>query len=174
MSYLVLMDLVKVHEQTDDSISRATMPSILDHYIQRPSDGTFNHMTLLHFAQHYSMPKELGTVPKKHKMMIVNVRPYCSPDPNGPKYEQYCQQKLMLHVPFRHIDQLKGTSEKFSDAYLIFLQSANLPSSLEDDIRRLSEHQYEEEGANTNEVLNIILCTLICTSLFLFTGIFYP
>ena len=48
---------------------------------------------------------------------------------------------------------MKGTSEKFSDAYLIFLQSANLPSSLEDDIRRLSEHQYEEEGANTNEVL---------------------
>ena len=95
----------QVHEQPDDSISRATMPSILDHYIQRPSDGTFNHMTLLHFAQHYSMPKELGTVPKKHKMMIVNVRPYCSPDPNGPKYEQYCQQKLMLHVPFRHIDQ---------------------------------------------------------------------
>ena len=107
-------------------------------------------------------------------MIIAHLRPYCSPDPNGPKYEQYCQQKLMLHVPFRHIDQLKGTSEKFSDAYLIFLQSANLPSSLENDIRTSSEHQYEEEGTNTNEVLNIILCTLICTSLFLFTGIFYP
>ena len=50
------------------------MISILDHYIQRPSDCTFDHMTLLHFAQNYSMPKELGTVPKNHKMMIVNVR----------------------------------------------------------------------------------------------------
>ena len=75
MSYLVLMDLVilsldgsrQVQEQPDDSISRATMPSILDHYIQRPSDGTFNHMPLLHFAQNYSMPRELGTVPKSIK-----------------------------------------------------------------------------------------------------------
>ena len=98
-------------------------------------------MTLLSFAQIYSMPREPGAVPKKHKMMIVSVRPYCSPDPNSPKYEQYCQQKLMLHVPFRHINQLKGECEKFSDAYYIFLQSADILILFEDDIRRLAEHQ---------------------------------
>ena len=73
------------------------------------------------------MPKELGTTPKQHKTMVVSVRPYCSHDPNGLNYEQYCQQKLILCIPFRHVSQLKGTCEKFSDAYLIFLQSANIP-----------------------------------------------
>lgn len=107
----------QLEDQPDDNISRTTMPSILDHYIQRPADCTFENMTLLHFVQNYSMPKQLGTAPKKCKMMIVTIRPYCPPDPDRAKYEQYCQQKLMLHVPFRHIDQLKGTSEKFPDAF---------------------------------------------------------
>ena len=100
-------------EQAEDSTNRATAPSILDHYIQRPSNAPFDNMTLLYFAQHYSMPKELGTAPKQHKLMVISVRPYCSHNTCGPKYEQYCQQKLMLHVPFRHINQLKGTCEKF-------------------------------------------------------------
>jgi len=59
----------------------------------------------------------------------------------------------MLHIPFQHINQLEGTSEKFSDAFLIFLQSVNVPSSLEDDIRRLSDNHIEQDE---NEVLNIL------------------
>lgn len=62
-------------------------------------------MKLLHFAQNYSMPKKIGTEPRQHKMKVVIVHPYCSSDTNGPKYEQYCQQKLnqMLHKPFCHM-----------------------------------------------------------------------
>ncbi len=113
-------------------------------------------MTLLVFAQNYTMPKELGAAPKHHKMKIVSIRPYCSPDPDGPKYEQYCKQKLMLHVPFHHVDQLKGTCDTFSEAYAIFLESGNVPPSLEDDIRRLNEHQLEQDDDDdANEVLLI-------------------
>ena len=143
-------------EQPEDSTSRATVHSMLDHYVHRPSNATFEDMALLHFAQNYSMPRELGTAPKQHKMKILSVRPYCSPDPNGPKYEQYCQQKLMLHVPFRSVDQLKGACERFSEAYSIFLSSANVPPSLEDDIRRLTEQHMEQEQ-DANEVRNISL-----------------
>ena len=74
----------QVEEHPEDGSSRATVHSILDHYVQRPADAVFEDMTLLSFAQHYSMPKDLGTVPKQQKMKIVSVRPYCSPDPNGP------------------------------------------------------------------------------------------
>ncbi len=101
----------QVEEQPEDSTSRATVSSILDHYIHRIANQIFEDMTLLSFAQNYSMPKELGTIPRHQKMKVVGVRPYCSPDPDGPKYDQYCRQKLMLHVPFRHIDQLKGTCD---------------------------------------------------------------
>ena len=146
----------EVHgEQPDDSTNRATVPSILDHYIQRPYDSTFQEMTLLHFAQNFSMPKDLITAPKQQKMKIVSVRPYCSPDPNGPKYEQYSQQKLMLHVPFRDFNQLKGTYETFSEAYNIFLRTANIPASLEDDIRRLS-NQEQHQDEDTDEVRNSV------------------
>ena len=135
-------------EQPEDNTNRATVPSILDHYIQQPSDSSFQDMTLLYFAQNYSMLRDLGTAPKQQKMKIVSVRPYCSPDPNGPKYEQYCQQKLMLHVPF---NQLKGTYETFSEAYCIFLQPVNIPATLEDDFTRLS-NQVEHQDEDTDEV----------------------
>ena len=142
----------QVEERPEDGCSRAT---VHHHYVQRPADSVFEDMTLLSFARHYSMPKDLSTVPKRQKIKIVSVRPYCSPDPNGTKYEQYCQQKLMLHVPFRHVDQLKGSCETFTEAYTIFLQSGNVPPSLEDDIRRLNEqhHLEEEENEDANEVI---------------------
>ena len=84
-------------------------------------------------------------------MKIIGMRPYCSPDPGNPKYEKYCQQKLMLYVPFRHINQLKETYNTFSEAYSVFLQSANIPPSLEDDIRRLHDQQQHHDD-DTNEV----------------------
>ena len=48
---------VEEHIQHD---GRATALSILDHYLARPTP-TFNNMTLLTFAQQYTMPKELGS-----------------------------------------------------------------------------------------------------------------
>ena len=133
----------------------ATVASILDHYIQRPTTPIFEEMKLIHFAQNYSMPNATRTEPQRHKMKVVIVRPYCSPDPNGPKYEQYCQHKLMLHKPFRRVDQLKGECDTFAAAYAIFLQSGNVPPSLEDDIRRLEQqqrHHTEEDEEDNTEV----------------------
>jgi len=87
-------------------------------------------------------------------MKVVSVRPYIPPDPNGPKYEQYCKQKLMLHVPFRNIDQLKGACSTFLEAYSIFLHSANIPPSLEEDITCLSDQQVDQDEDNVDEVCN--------------------
>jgi len=102
------------------------------------------------------MPKELSTTPKQQKMKVVSVRPHISPDPNSPKFEQYCKQKLMLHVPFRSIDQLKGVCSTFAEAYSIFLHSSNVPPSLEDDIIRFHDQQVEQDENNDNEVCNIL------------------
>ena len=142
----------QVEERPEENDVRATAPSILDHYIHRPTNQVFESMTLLSFAQNYTMPKELGTSPKHQKMKIVCVRPYCSPDPDGPKYEQYCQQKLMLHVPFRHVNQLKGDKDTFIEAYAIFLQSDNVPTSLEEDIQNLTAHELQRADDSDNEV----------------------
>ena len=84
--------------------------------------------------------------------MVVIVSPYCSPDPHGPKYEQYCQQKLMLHVPFRHQNELLSGNTTFAAAYADFLQSGIIPSSLEDDIHRLQELSEQPSQDDDSEV----------------------
>ena len=74
------------------------------------------------------------------------VRPHCPPDPNGPKYEQYCRHKLMLHKVFRCESELLSGFDTFAEAYAEYLQTGDIPSFLEDDIHRLqqAEHQGEQ------------------------------
>ena len=79
-----------------DEDQAATALSALDHYIGRPTTPQFNEMTLLHYVQQFTMPKQLGSNPsRRRKAFVVIVRPYFSPDPNGLKYEEYCRQKLI-------------------------------------------------------------------------------
>ena len=114
---------------------RATALSIVDHYIGRPDSSLFNTMTLLEFARQYSMPKKLGAEPTPRSRHIVVIpRPYVSPDPAGDKYEQYCRQSLMQHKPFCHMDDLLSGCDTYIDAYTAFLQSGEIPPSLEDDM----------------------------------------
>lgn len=130
---------------TDDQ--PATAPSILDHYSARPDSPRFQNMNLLDFTQQHTMPNEVGSTPttrKKH--VVVIVQPYCSPDPNSPNYEQYCQQKLMLHVPFCRQEELLRTNDKYSESYSVFLHSGSVPPSLEDDI-----HQLDQQSQQTPE-----------------------
>ena len=80
-------------------------------------------MTLFHFVQLYSMPMSVGeeTIVRK-KMVVVRVRPNCFPDTHGPQYEQYCQQKLMVHRPFRKYQQLKAGYDTYGE---VFAQSGS-------------------------------------------------
>ena len=83
---------------------------------------------------------------------MVIVRPFCSPDPNGPNYEQYCRQKLMLYKPFRRQQELMGEGDTYATAYAVFLQSGNVPHSLEDDIHRLEQQSQQTSENDSLEV----------------------
>ena len=146
---MLSLDGSRAFEHNSEQGQATTTPSILDHYIRRPSNSVFNRMTLLAFAKRYSMPRELSAEPNlRRKEVIVVIRPYYPPDPSGPHYEQYCRQKLMLHVNFRQITELLGEHATYAMAYATFLHSATVPSSLEDDVRRLQE-QDNEDAADT-------------------------
>ena len=135
----------------------ATVLPTLDHYISRPTSANFERITLLRFVQDYTMPQESGSEPSKgRKKVVVIVRPYCPPDPESPKYEQYCKQKLMLHVPFRHQSELLGNHNTHTAAYAAFLQSDGIPPSLEDDIHRLQQSS-QERSEDDSEVSKKIL-----------------
>ena len=135
----------------------ATVHSILDHYIRRPSILPFNNLTLDEFARNYSMPSQPGTQPVlRRKNVIVIIRPYYPPDKDGPDYESYCRQKLMLHVTFRRISDLLGAHQTYAEAFSSFLQSTNVPSCLQDDVHRLERQQdLLNADSDTNEVIHL-------------------
>jgi len=146
---MLSLDGSRAVEERLEEDQPATAPSALDHYITRPATPQFQDITLLYFVQHFTMPKEPGSDPsRRRKKVVVIVRPYCPPDPHGPKFEQYCKQKLMLHIPFRLLNELLGDHDTFTAAYAAFLQSGNIPPSLEDDIHRL-EHLPQQPSENT-------------------------
>ena len=130
----------------------ATALSALDHYTGRPATPQFEEMTLLHFVQHYSMPKNVGEEPvARKKMGVVRVQPDCSPDTSGPQYEQYCQQKLMLHRPFQDYQQLKAGCDTYAEAFAGYLQSGSIPPSVEDDLDRLQQQQQQQQDPGESD-----------------------
>jgi len=88
------------------------------------------------------MPKELSTVPTpRRKDVVVTVRPYYSPNPDGHNYEQPKVNARLLHITFRHMSDLLGEIESYAAAYRHMFQSANLPPSLEEDVHRLEQFE---------------------------------
>ena len=57
----------------------ATVLSCLYHYIARPTTSEFESATLLHFVQHYSMPRQ-GRDPKPRNKVVAIVHPYLLSD----------------------------------------------------------------------------------------------
>ena len=104
------------------------MDSQLDHYSARPATPEFENVALLQFVKKYRIPKRVGDnlIPRRKEVVVI-VRPFCSPDPAGPHYEQYCKQKLMLYKPFRQLDDLLGACDTHSDAYSLFLCTGAVP-----------------------------------------------
>ena len=124
----------------------ATSSSAVDFYMARPVTPHFESMTLPHFMQWYKMPKEQSTPPTlRLKSVVVVVRPYCCPDSESSKYDQYCRQKLMLHKPFRSVEELRDGRESYKTAYAVFLKSGSVPPSLEDDISRLDQNSRQSD-----------------------------
>ena len=87
-----------------DEDQPATALSALDHYISRPTTPQFNEMTLLHYVQRFTMPKQLGSnTSRRRKAVVVIVRPYFSRDPSGPNYEEHCRQKLIRPLQINYL-----------------------------------------------------------------------
>lgn len=117
------------------------------HYITHPATPECESLTLLHFTQTHSLSQS-GEPTCRRKNVVVIVCPHFSPDPDGPNYDNYCRQKLMLHTPFRVEQELLDGHDTFIEAYAYYLQTGNIPPCHEDDIHRLAE----QHSQNSDEV----------------------
>jgi hypothetical protein len=152
----------QVDDRLDEGNDEVTVDSQLDHYCARPTTPHMDGLTLMEFVQRYRTPKKAGIHPIcRRKEVVVIVRPFCSPDPQGPKYEQYCRQKLMLHQPFRQLDELLGGCENNAEAYSTFLRSGVVPPSIANDIRLLESARRENPENDDEEVSYNVLNHLI-------------
>jgi len=141
----------EVSDQLEEGES-VTVDSLLDHYCSHPTTPHYEDMTLLQFVRRYKTPKKVGgNLVYRKKEVVVIVRPFCSPDPKGPKYEQYCKQKLMTHVPFRQVDELL-LGDSYTKVYSQFLKSGAVSASLADDIQLMEDAERNNRGEVTNGV----------------------
>ena len=129
--------------------STATALSTLDKYVERPSTSEFEDITLLKFVQDYDCTKT--SISKQTKTAVVIVRPHLSYDPNGARFEQYCMQKMMLHIPFRCVDSLKNEHTTFEAAYAEFLSSGRIPPCLEDDVQRVLDANHNDDDDDQDQ-----------------------
>ena len=151
----------QVDNDQEEGTAVVTLASQLDYYRSRPTTPHMEGLTLLEFVQRYWMPKSAGLDPiSRKKQVVVIVIPFCSPDPQGTKYERYCRQKLMLHQPFRRLHELLGGLETHSEAYSAFLRSNAVPPALADDIHRLEAAQTVHREENYDEEVNIFIAAL--------------
>ena len=103
----------EVGDKTDEGGQVVTVDSQLDHYSSRPNTPEFKNLTLLKFVQRYKIPKRVGDkLFRRKKEVVVIIRPYCLPNPNGPKYHQYCKQKMMMHQSFRQLEETAPLPQK--------------------------------------------------------------
>ena len=160
--------------QVDDRLEEdnpVTVESQLDQYCARPVTDDFDKLTLSEFVQKYKLLKKKGDalIPRKKDVVII-ARPYCSPDPAGPHYEQYCRKKLMWYQPFRRLDDLLKGCDNHSDAYAALLRSDNVPTSLADDIQLLEIAQKNSNNDNDKDEevskVNITECKIACHDIF--------
>ena len=137
--YLTLDGSRQVDSNQEEGTAIVTLASQLDHYINRITGTEMEELSLLEFVQKFRMPKCIGVAPiRRKKEIVVIVIPYCSPDPQGPKYEQYCRQKLSM---------------SFWESRTHTQKSSTVPSSLADDIRRLEAEERENRDVeNVEEV----------------------
>ena len=142
---ILSLDGTRMVEGNLDEDQPATVLSSVDHYVSRPFSNLFNTMTLFDFTQHYCVRHKETEPQKRSKQVVVIVRPSYSPDPDGPKYEEYCRIKLMLYKPYRVEQELIGEHGTYTAAYSEYLQSGNIPACLEDDLRLIITHQQNEE-----------------------------
>ena len=165
--FIVLnLDGSRAVEDRLEEAQHATVPSLVDHYVHRPNNSLFNDRTLLEFTRQYTtcMPKTVGSEPScRNKSIVVIPCPYCSPDPTGPKYQQYCRQSLMQHKSFRQLNGFLDDSESYVEAYASFLQCGLVSPCLEEDIHRLQQQHADQisEECSDPEV-----CVLACIILY--------
>ena len=95
-STMVILSL-DVSREVDHKLDKGkvvTIDSYLDHYCACPATAEFEDLTILQFVERYRIAKRISDNLVCRKEVVVIVRPYCSHNPVGPKYEQYCRQKL--------------------------------------------------------------------------------
>ena len=112
------------------------------------------NLSLLHFTQ---ITAHTSEVVRRSKSVVVIVKPHLSSDSDGPHYEQYCKQQLMLHKPFQQVLTLLTVYDTFIEAYTDYTRTNETASSLETDIQQLNTQPSVTDDQDDNEDDNDML-----------------
>ena len=78
--------------------------------------------------------------------------PYLHPDPESEHYQDYCKYKLMLHVPFRSVNELKMDFDSWSEASNLEDMTSELIGKNQPKPKSDSAEDEDSQASNHDEV----------------------
>lgn len=126
-------------DETSDGIGQ-TAPQTLNRYWQR--DSTFENLSL--FKLHLTHKWSRGEWRRCNKENIVRIWPRPSSLRDGDQWEEFCRVKVILHIPHRSIQQLKGNS--FTSWSILYNQHIDMINADPTDLLRSPIDNEEDNG----------------------------
>ncbi|KAI0367563.1 hypothetical protein BV20DRAFT_1000234, partial [Pilatotrama ljubarskyi] len=125
-----------------------------DSYINRPDD--LAGLSIHDVFRCYSWRAGAWRSRRATTKVIVRTYPRLSPNPDSPAYEDYCRVKVLLHHPFRAVDELledaaggyRSWSQVFEACRMGHQHSRDTLRSWEHENRPADEEEDEDEEIN--------------------------
>ncbi|KAK3908151.1 ATP-dependent DNA helicase [Frankliniella fusca] len=134
----------------------------VEKYMTRPS--TFENESLFNFCKKYDV--DSSKFSKKTKENIVRVFPKLSLNFNDAVDEKYYKQKVILHVPWRNLNDLKSTDTSWKSLYISYnveqLESDVVDSREMDNCHDSDDDDMDNETSNDTKPENLEEAMIVC------------
>ncbi|KAJ3846347.1 hypothetical protein EV368DRAFT_89179 [Lentinula lateritia] len=125
--------------------------SIFEHYVERDPDVEgIEQVSLLEFATHWDWRGRNLHKHTRKSPFAVGMWPLYTPDLHAPDlYEKYCYARLILHHPFRKVEDVLEGWGSFTDAYTLECKDLE---HVHDDLLPIITHQPEDPNSDSESV----------------------
>ena len=138
--------LIRQREQARGRRAQLWTTTLLDVYHQQ-----HDHHGVCTAAQRTWLPSQTAGGTRK----LLSTVSHTSPDPAGPKYDQYCQQSLMKYKSFHQVIDLLAGHGTYTEA---FLQAEDIPLNNAIHLTETKDITHSGSPLAPHNVLHSLVC----------------
>ncbi|KAJ3505917.1 hypothetical protein NLJ89_g7163 [Agrocybe chaxingu] len=130
---------------------RVTSDSWIQRYMKRAAE--LESLSLHEICSKYIWKKGEWKKRRESTKVIVRTYPRFSPNPEDPRYDDYCRTKVILHHPFRSVDTFVSEDQSWIEVYAQcraagHVHMADTLRCWEDENREVDKEEEDEEIMN--------------------------